>query len=51
MVDSSVSRPGYDSSYALDNSKLIESGWTAPYDLDEEVNNIVKWYMENPEWL
>jgi dTDP-glucose 4,6-dehydratase len=51
MVDSSVSRPGYDSSYALDNSKLIESGWSAPYDLDQEVSNIVKWYMENPEWL
>lgn len=51
LVDSSISRPGYDSSYALDNTKLIESGWSAPYDLDEELINIVEWYMENPEWL
>ena len=51
LVDSSLSRPGYDSSYALDNKKLIESGWVAPYDLDEVLEEIVDWYMENPEWL
>ncbi len=50
-VDSSISRPGYDSSYALDNSKLVDSGWVAPYNLDEALEKIVKWYMENPEWL
>jgi dTDP-glucose 4,6-dehydratase len=51
FLDSSLSRPGYDSSYALDNSKLLDSGWTPPYDLDEALDRIVKWYMENPEWL
>lgn len=51
FVDSSLSRPGYDSSYALDNSKLLDSGWSPPYDLDESLERIVKWYMENPEWL
>lgn len=51
LVDSSLSRPGYDSSYALDNKRLIDSGWSAPYDLDESLIRIVKWYMENPEWL
>jgi dTDP-glucose 4,6-dehydratase len=51
LKDSSISRPGYDSSYALDNSKLIESGWRPEYDLDESLKKIVAWYMENPEWL
>jgi dTDP-glucose 4,6-dehydratase len=51
LVDSSISRPGYDSSYGLDNSKLVDSGWTPPYDLDESLKEIVEWYMEHPEWL
>ena len=51
FVDSSISRPGYDSSYALDNTKLIDSGWKPPYDLNESLENVVKWYMENPEWM
>ena len=51
LVDSAVSRPGYDSSYALDNAKLAKSGWLPPYDLDQELDNIVRWYVENPEWL
>jgi dTDP-glucose 4,6-dehydratase len=51
LVDSSISRPGYDSSYGLDNRKLVESGWTPPYDLDESLEEIVNWYMEHQEWL
>jgi dTDP-glucose 4,6-dehydratase len=51
LVDSSISRPGYDSSYGLDNSKLVESGWVPPYDLNESLREIVEWYMEHPEWL
>jgi len=51
LVDSSISRPGYDSSYGLDNKKLIESGWNPPYDLDESLREIVEWYMEHQEWL
>lgn len=51
LVDSSLSRPGYDSSYALDNKRLVESGWKPPYSLDEALVGIVNWYMENPEWL
>ncbi len=51
LVDSAISRPGYDSRYGLNSSKLSESGWVAPYDLELELNKIVKWYIENPEWL
>jgi dTDP-glucose 4,6-dehydratase len=48
LVDSSTVRPGYDSRYGLNNSKLLESGWVAPYNLNEELPNIIKWYIDNP---
>lgn len=51
LVDSEIYRPGYDSRYGLNSSKLAESGWVAPYDLDIELKQIVKWYIDNPEWL
>jgi dTDP-glucose 4,6-dehydratase len=51
MVDSSISRPGYDPRYGLNNKKLLDSGWIAPYELEQQLNHIVTWYMENLEWL
>ncbi len=51
LIDSSKSRPGYDSSYNLSNKKLLESGWKAPFDLDASLEKTVKWYMDNKEWL
>lgn len=51
LVDSSHSRPGYDSKYSLDNTKLLESGWRAPFDLDESLEKTVNWYLQNPDWL
>jgi dTDP-glucose 4,6-dehydratase len=50
MVESSTVRPGYDSRYGLDNSKLLSSGWSAPYDLDSELSKIVQWYTDNSGW-
>jgi dTDP-glucose 4,6-dehydratase len=51
LVDSSKSRPGYDSRYALDNKKLNESGWKSPFDLDLALEQTIKWYLNNKEWL
>lgn len=51
LVDSSISRPGYDSGYALNNEKLISSGWKPPYELHEALKDTVNWYLANPEWL
>ena len=47
LTDSATIRPGYDSSYGLDNSKLLESGWTPPYNLEEDLQGIVNWYVDN----
>jgi dTDP-glucose 4,6-dehydratase len=51
MVDSAISRPGYDHRYGLNNEKLLQSGWVAPYDLEDELKNVIEWYINNPEWL
>jgi dTDP-glucose 4,6-dehydratase len=51
LVDSSKSRPGYDSRYALDDKKLSSSGWKRPFDLDNALESTVRWYMNNREWL
>jgi dTDP-glucose 4,6-dehydratase len=51
LVDTASSRPGYDASYALNNKKLLDSGWTPPYNLDEALVDVVNWYKEHPEWL
>lgn len=51
LKDSSISRPGYDPSYALDGSKLKSIGWKPPYDLKQSLDNTVMWYLNNSEWL
>lgn len=45
LIDSEGIRPGYDSSYGLDNTRLLESGWKPPYDLDSSLPEIVLWYV------
>jgi dTDP-glucose 4,6-dehydratase len=51
LKDSSISRPGYDPSYALDDSKLRSLGWTPDYDLKQSLDSTVMWYLNNLEWL
>jgi len=46
LVDSETIRPGYDSKYGLDNSKLLSSGWKPPYSLDAELKTVVQWYVD-----
>jgi dTDP-glucose 4,6-dehydratase len=49
LVDSETVRPGYDSRYGLDNSKLLSSGWVAPYNLELELGIIVQWYIDQQQ--
>lgn len=51
LKDSSISRPGYDPSYALDGAKLSSIGWKRPYDLRQSLDSTVMWYLNNSEWL
>lgn len=51
LVDFHSSRPGHDLRYALDGTKLADLGWEAPKSLDESINEVVQWTLDNPEWL
>lgn len=52
LVDFHSSRPGHDLRYALDGSKLRDQlGFTFPWSLQDSLENIVRWYLENKDWL
>jgi dTDP-glucose 4,6-dehydratase len=51
LVDFHSSRPGHDLRYALDGSKIANTGWKAPLSLEQSLERTVKWTLENPEWL
>ena len=51
IVDFHSSRPGHDLRYALDGTKIAESGWKAPISFEESLQRTVKWTLEHPEWL
>jgi dTDP-glucose 4,6-dehydratase len=51
MTDHHSSRPGHDLRYALDGSKLRDMGFEYPKNLDQSLEDTVKWYLDNPKWL
>lgn len=51
LVHTHVSRPGHDTRYALDGSKLHEMGWKHEHNFDELLEQTVKWTLDHPEWL
>ena len=45
-------RPGHDSRYAIDSTKLKEElGWEPSLQFEEGIEATVKWYLENQEWM
>lgn len=51
MVDFHSSRPGHDTRYGLDGSKLKSLGFSYPKSFDETLTNVVNWYLLHKEWL
>jgi len=47
IVDFHSSRPGHDLRYALDSSKLLNSGYTYPVDFEESLQRTVKWMVRD----
>jgi dTDP-glucose 4,6-dehydratase len=44
-------RPGHDTRYSLDSSKLrAQIGWQPEFSFQEALASSVKWYMENEKW-
>ena len=45
-------RPGHDLRYAIDPTKLKrELGWKPKYNFDSGIDQTIKWYLENNNWL
>lgn len=45
-------RPGHDSRYAIDSSKLQrELGWEPSLCFEEGIEKTVRWYLDNRKWL
>lgn len=51
MTNFHEERPGHDLRYALDGSKLHDMGFVYPKNLDQSLDDTVKWYIDNPKWL
>lgn len=49
-LDLSISRPGQDMRYALDDSKLRSLGWKPTQQFDIELPNIINYYKHNFIW-
>ena len=51
MVDFHSSRPGHDLRYALDGQLIKDMGWSPKISIDERINQVVNWSLENKRWL
>jgi dTDP-glucose 4,6-dehydratase len=51
LVNFHGDRPGHDTRYALDGSKLNDLGWCVPVGFEDSLRHTVKWTLEHPEWL
>jgi len=50
MVDFHSSRPGHDLRYALDGRKMAAMGWGPTAGLEERLQSVVTWTLNNPHW-
>ena len=45
-------RLGHDARYAIDSTKLQKDlGWEPSLQFEEGIENTVKWYLDNEDWL
>lgn len=45
-------RPGHDFRYAINHSKITnELGWKPKYTFEQSVEETVKWYIDNQDWV
>jgi dTDP-glucose 4,6-dehydratase len=51
LIDYHASRPGHDTRYALDGTKLYEMGWRLESNFDEALKETIEWTLAHPEWL
>lgn len=44
-------RPGHDTHYALDGTKMAELGWVPPMSYGKSLRQTVQWQIAHPEWI
>lgn len=50
-VEAGKIRPGYDRRYSVDGSRLYRLGWKPYLDFDKALEEVVKFSVNNPEWV
>jgi len=51
LVDYYSSQPAHELHSALDCSRLLQTGWSPEILFDTQLENTVKWLVDNPGWL
>ena len=51
LINFHEDRPGHDTRYALDGSKLHNLGWNLPVGFEDSLTKTILWTIHNPEWL
>ena len=52
LITSVADRKGHDIRYVIDSRKLQkELGWEPSLQFEEGIEETVKWYLENQEWM
>jgi len=51
LVDFHSERPGHDLRYALSDQLIRNMGWKQPIDIEQSLEQTVKWYLHNRKWL
>ena len=45
-------RPGHDTRYAIDNSKITKNiGWKPNYQFEKGIKHTIEWYLNNDKWI
>lgn len=51
MVDFHSDRPGHDTRYSLDGTKLFSMGFKYPVEFYPSLKKTIEWTLKNPHWL
>ena len=51
LVSFHATRLGHDLRYALDGTNMKQMGWKVPRTLEQSLAKMIRWTLENPQWL
>lgn len=52
LIEFVKDRPGHDFRYAVDSTRIrTELGWTPKYTFADGLDQTIRWYLDNPQWV